>query len=273
VSRCRTRTSLAGLALVVSTTAMLGASIRPAAADEIPNGHAAAGQAPGEPAESALAVPPGYSVTGVDVSNHQAVIDWHAVARSGQRFTYAKATEGVRFVDAYFAANYRNAKNNGLYAGAYHYARPDRSSGRAQADYFLDRAGYMADGRTLPPMLDIEWPWSGSGSPYPCYGLSPAQMGTWIRDFVNRVRERTGRPTMIYTNVNWWNPCTGGNGSFGDQPLFIARYASTPGRLPAGWSRFTLWQFTSSASIPGIRTLADQDVFNGTLADMARLAQ
>jgi hypothetical protein len=117
-------------------------------------------------------------------------------------------------------------------------------------------------------MLDIEWPWEGSGSPYPCYGLSTTQMSSWIRDFVTRVRERTGGPTMIYTNTNWWNPCTGNDATFGDNPLFIARWASSPGTLPAGWNNWTLWQYSSSGSLPG-----GQDVFNGSLAELARLAR
>jgi GH25 family lysozyme M1 (1,4-beta-N-acetylmuramidase) len=227
---------------------------------------------PTVPQDIAPAVPPNYPITGVDVSNHQGTIAWNAVAASGQRFAYAKATEGVHFVDPYFAANYLNAKANNLFIGAYHYARPDRSTGRAQADYFLDRAQYRNDGRTLPPMLDIEWPWEGSGSAYPCYGLSPGQMVSWIRDFVERIRARTGQRTMIYTNVNWWNPCTASNSSFGGEPLFVARYAATPGTLPAGWNRFTLWQFTSSATVPGIAGHVDQDVFNGSLSDLARTA-
>jgi GH25 family lysozyme M1 (1,4-beta-N-acetylmuramidase) len=222
--------------------------------------------------QSAAAAPAGYSVIGVDVSHYQGVIDWARVAASGQHFSYAKATEGVHYVDPYYASNYVGAKRNGLYAGGYHYARPDRSSGSAQADYFLDRSGYVTDGRTLPPMLDIEWPWAGSGSPYPCYGLTPAQMVSWVRDFVNRIRERTGRPTLIYTNVNWWNPCTASNPSFGNQPLDVARYQATPNPLPAGWSRFTFWQYTASASIPGVIGRVDHNVFNGTLADLARLA-
>ncbi len=232
---------------------------------------APAGAAPSVAAASAAA-PAGYSVVGVDVSNHQGTINWAQLAASGQAFSYAKATEGVQFTDPYFAANNSGAKANGLYAGAYHYARPDRSSGKAQADYFLDRAQYLNDGRTLPPMLDVEWPWDGSGSPYPCYGLTPDQMVSWVHDFVNEIRARTGRPTMIYTNVNWWNPCTNSNPTFGDQPLFVARYASTPGTLPAGWATFAAWQYTSSATMPGVNGPVDQDVFNGSLADLTRLA-
>ena len=216
---------------------------------------------------ASAAAPPGYTVTGIDVSNHQGTINWSNVAAGGAKFAYAKATEGVYFVDPYYNINYDGAKNNGLYVGAYHYARPDHTGGRAQADYFLDHARYVKDGRTLPPMLDIEWPWTGSGSPYPCYGLSQSQMVTWIRDFVTRVRERTGTSTLIYTNTNWWNPCTGSNASFGDNPLFIANYSGTPTPLPPGWSTFAFWQYSNSGSLPG-----DQDVFNGTIAQLAQLA-
>nr|WP_063817822.1 GH25 family lysozyme [Herbidospora sakaeratensis] len=213
------------------------------------------------------AAPSGYPVTGIDVSHWQGNVNWPNVASAGARFAYMKATEGTYYLDDTFAANYAGAKANGLYAGAYHFARPDQSGGRAQADYFLDRARYVADGRTLPPMLDIEWPWNGSGSPSPCYGLSPAQMVTWIGDFVDRVRERTGRPTMIYTNTNWWNPCTGGTTRFGGNPLFIANYGSAPTPLPSGWSKWTLWQYADAGSLPG-----DQNVFNGSLSQLAALA-
>ena len=180
---------------------------------------------------------------------------------------YAKATEGLSFVDSSFTANFRGAKQNGILAGAYHYARPDVSDGTSQANYFLDRAQYSQDGKTLIPMLDIEWPWEGSGAPSPCYGLSTSQMSTWVKQFVDRVYARTGQRTMIYTNTKWWNPCTGNNATFGANPLFIANYSSTYKPLPAGWNQFTLWQYSDSGSLPG-----DQDVFNGSLTQLQALA-
>ena len=195
-----------------------------------------------------------------------------ASAGSGRKFTYSKATEGVTYVDPTYQANNTGAKQNGMYSGAYTFALPDRSTGAAQADWLLDHAPYVADGQTLPPMLDIEWPWNGSGSPSPCYGLTPAQMVAWIHSFVDRVFARTGQKTMIYTNTNWWNPCTGNSTAFADQPLFVASYSSSPGTLPAGWTSFRLWQYTSSETVPGISGGADGDVFNGTLQDLAALA-
>jgi hypothetical protein len=154
-----------------------------------------------------------------------------------------------------------------LYVGAYHRARPDVSSGTAQADFFLNQARYVNDGRTLPPMLDVEWPrsnWSGLNA---CYNLAPAQLSTWIRAFVNEVARRTGQPTMIYTNTNWWNPCTSNDATFGSQPLFIANYTQSPPPLPSGWAKWTFWQYSDSGTLPG-----NQDVFNGDAASLTQRA-
>src|SRR6185437_15340065 len=73
--------------------------------------------------------------------------------------------------------------------------------------------------------------------------------------------------TLIYTNTNWWNPCTGNNGSFGDQLLDIANYSGSAGTLPAGWSNWNIWQYSDRGDLPG-----DQNVFNGDLAALGRLA-
>lgn len=210
---------------------------------------------------AAVAAPPGYSVTGIDVSNHQGNINWSQVAAAGAKFSYAKASEGLNYTDSYFPTNNSGAKGNGLYAGAYSFGRPDQGNPRGQAAKLLTDSGYVNDGRTLPPMLDIEWPWFGGDA---CYNLSPSAMVTWIREFVDEIRTRTGREAMIYTNTNWWNQCTGSNGSFGANPLFIANYSSSPGTLPPGWSRWTLWQYDDEGSLPG-----DQDVFNGSLTRRA----
>jgi hypothetical protein len=156
--------------------------------------------------------------------------------------------------------------------GAYHFALPDRSSGAAQADYLLAHARYAHDGRTLPPMLDIEWPWDGSGSPAPCYGLSPSVMVSWIHSFVNEIQARIGTPPVIYTNPNWWNPCTGNSTAFGSSPLAHASYAASPGALPAGWSAWTFWQFTGSGSVSGVSGNVDRDVFHGSLDQLKALA-
>ena len=195
---------------------------------------------------------------GVDVSSHQGDVAWGTLWNSGVRWAYAKATEGTYYTNPYHAQQYDGSYDVGMVRGAYHFGTPDTASGAAQADYFVDRGGaWSADGRTLPGVLDIEW------NPYgdDCYGKSASSMVSWIRDFLDRYRARTGRDAVIYTATSWWKQCTGNYAGFASTtPLWIARYASTVGELPAGWSTYTMWQYTSTGP-----TVGDHDRFNGTV--------
>ena len=203
---------------------------------------------------------------GMDVSNYQGNINWPAQKAAGASFVYIKATENTTFQNSYFAQQYNGAYAAGLIRGAYHFALPDRSSGATQARYFVAHGGgYSADGHTLPPMLDIEYNPYGANS---CYGLTTTQMVSWIRDFSDTVQALTTRYPTIYTSADWWNRCTGYNPTFGiTNPLFIARWASTPGVMPAGWAFQTLWQYNDAGIFPG-----DADVFNGSTAQLLTFA-
>ena len=203
---------------------------------------------------------------GMDVSNYQGNIDWPAQKAAGAAFVYIKATENTTFQNPYFGQQYNGAYAAGLIRGAYHFALPDRSSGATQAQYFVAHGGgWSADGHTLPPMLDIEYNPYGASE---CYGLTAAQMVAWIRDFSNTVFALTTRYPTIYTSADWWDTCTGYNPTFGStNPLFIARWASTPGVMPAGWAFQTLWQYNDAGAYPG-----DADVFNGSTAQLLLFA-
>ncbi|SFJ50163.1 Lyzozyme M1 (1,4-beta-N-acetylmuramidase), GH25 family [Amycolatopsis sacchari] len=198
---------------------------------------------------------------GHDVSGHQGAVDWGGAWQAGGRFVYVKATEGTGYVNPQFAQQYNGSYAVGMTRGAYHFARPDLSSGAAQADYFLDHGGgWSADGRTLPGALDVEY------NPYgdACYGKDAAAMSAWIADFSATYRTRTGRLPTIYTSTRWWNQCTGGNTGFGANPLWVARYNAELGALPSGWPRQAIWQFADRGTLPG-----DQNLFDGS-ADRLR---
>lgn len=208
---------------------------------------------------------------GLDVSGYQPSINWGQVAADGAKFAYAKATEGTYYTNPSFSSQYNGSYGAGLIRGAYHFAIPSpSSSGAAQANYFVDNGGgWSPDGRTLPPLLDIE------NNPYgaTCYGFSQQGLRSWISDFSNTVRQRTGRFPMIYTGYYFWNDCVGGGGTFAqDNPLFIASYYSSPyGReplVPAPWTYQTMWQWASSGTFPG-----DQDIFNGSYDQLVALAR
>lgn len=200
------------------------------------------------------------TVSGIDVSGYQGNVDWASYSAQGKQFAYVKATEGTTYTNPYFAQQYNGSYGAGMIRGAYHFATPDTASGAAQANYFVDHGGgWSADGRTLPGALDMEY------NPYgaTCYGLSPSAMTAWIKDFSDTYHARTSKWPAIYTSTNWWSQCV--NGDFSStNPLWVARYASSAGTLPASWGTYTFWQYSSSP--------IDQDTFNGSYDRLVTLA-
>jgi len=202
---------------------------------------------------------------GIDVSSYQGSVNWATVKANGIAFAYVKATEGTTYTNPDFSQQYEGSYNAGLIRGAYHFAHPDSSSGTTQANYFVaNGGGWSADGKTLPGVLDIEYNPSGAT----CYSLSQAAMVQWISDFSTAYHSKTTRYPVIYTTTDWWTTCTGNTSKFAStSPLWIARYASSAGTLPAGWSFYTFWQYADSGANPG-----DADLFNGDAAGLSRMA-
>jgi GH25 family lysozyme M1 (1,4-beta-N-acetylmuramidase) len=205
-------------------------------------------------------------VYGMDVSSYQGNVDWSTAYANGARFAYVKATEGTGYTNAYFAQQYNGSYNVGMIRGAYHFARPDVSSGATQADYFIAHGGgWSGDGKTLPGALDIEW------NPYgaDCYGLSASGMASWISSFNMEYHAREGVYPVIYTATSWWSECVGTAGDFSStNPLWVARYSSSAGSLPYNWGYYTFWQNADSGTFPG-----DQDQFNGAYSQLQAIAR
>jgi GH25 family lysozyme M1 (1,4-beta-N-acetylmuramidase) len=228
------------------------------------------GTAPRSSVAAASATYRNYPVRGIDVASYQGNVAWATVARAGDSFAYVKATEGTTYTNPYYAQQSSGAKASGLYAGSYAFARPDGNDPVQQARRFLAMTNFVPDGHTLPPMLDLEEPYPGSGVTWICWGLSPAGMIAWVTAFVGTVTAATGERMLIYTGASWWNQCTGNSTALAAELLYVPYWTTTtvPGSLPAGWSAWTFWQYANSGSLPG-----DQDVFGGTLVQLATLAK
>ena len=198
---------------------------------------------------------PAGALPGIDVSHHQGLIDWSEVAGSGQRFAFAKATEGSTFVDPNYAFNKSGAEMSGVLFGAYHFARPDGATNDAivEADHFVDVA--QLEPGNLIPVLDIE----RTG------GLSQAQVTQWILDWLNRVTERIGVRPMIYTSPNGWQTRTGNTtavAAAGYTVLWVAHWGVSAPTVPAGnWNGngWTFWQYGNCGAVAGIDGCVDVD--------------
>jgi uncharacterized protein (TIGR03382 family) len=200
------------------------------------------------------------TVQGIDVSAYQPNTNWGQVAGAGKKFAIIKATEGTGYVNSYFARDWAGAKAAGLIRGAYHFFHPGTDP-TAQADHFVNTVGALGVG-DLPMMLDLE----------ATDGLGPAAVAASTRTFLNRVQARSGRVPIIYTGYYFWTGSVGNPGGYGGYPLIMAAYVSGCPLIPNEWSKFTMWQYSSSGVVAGVSGHVDLDEFNGTLADLQALA-
>lgn len=265
----------AALALTTAPTAT--ATTQPPAGETIQPGERYAGV--GARAEPGLgpettrdeSVPADTSgVQGIDVSHALGTIDWEAVKASGISFVHMKATEGASFKDPRFDENYADASDAGLIRGAYHFARPDASSGSAQADHFVSNGGAWApDDQTLPGVLGLEHNPSGAM----CYGLSPAQTRDWISDFHAAYKTHTSRDIVIYTTSSWWDTCTDSwSGMSTKAPLWVADWEASSPTIPTGFSTWAFWQYEATGRVDGISGEVGLNKFNGSASQLLALA-
>lgn len=203
---------------------------------------------------------------GIDVSHHQDAIDWDQVAQSGQAFAWAKATEGATHSDPRYAENRGGAGAASIPFGAYHFAYAQgatrdeaRTDAISEASYFLQVA--QPEPGDLLPVLDLE------KNPQ---DMPPRRLIAWTQAWLDTVTASLGVKPMIYTGPNFWATDMNDTTTFADQdfPLWIAHYTSDPApRVPAGnWGGrgWAFWQFTSSATVPGITGPVDQNRYPGS---------
>jgi len=211
---------------------------------------------------------------GPDVSGWQHTggnIDWAAVAASGVSFTFVKATEGLNggtipYTNPNFARDFAGAGNNGLYRGAYHFARPalPLSTAVDQARHFVSVTGAMNNALDLPPVLDLEV----TGD------LAPTDLIAWTTTWLTAVQNLTGRQPMIYSGPSFWYSAMANTTALNTYPLWIARWNNNPDPLPlpGGWTAWSFWQYTSTGAIPGIVGNVDISRYCCSLARLAALS-
>lgn len=204
------------------------------------------------------------AVRGIDVSHHQGVIDWERVADTDNRFAIVKLTEGADHYDSLGVNNAGAAHAAGLVVAPYHFGtwwnadakRPEVDAMR-EADFFLSSVKLMEhvhSGKTA--WLDIEWDGKGRGK-----YMTPDLLCRWVGAFTDYVRAAGYKPG-IYTGANFWKFRLNNTEQFNDLPLWLASYRRKPKQIP-NWPA-TIWQFTGSGSVPGVKGKCDINQFMGT---------
>ena len=207
-------------------------------------------------------------VQGRDVSRWQGDINFDKMYSQGVRFVYCKASQQV--ADSKFKEFYLQAKDSGLYRGAYHYM-DWRINEIDQAKLFVGTMG--CDVGELPPMLDFE------ENPA-TYGLTREQTVNKISAFLQYVEKATGRVPGIYTGYYFWQVWGTTSATWVKYPFWLAWWAPewyiylrTGGGngAPKPWSKWTFWQYTAKLDGPtnGTQGLSvDGDIFNGSIDEL-----
>lgn len=194
-------------------------------------------------------------IKGIDVSRWNGEIDWKTVANYGMGFAILRITEKDNIVDSTFEPNYKGCIENKIPVGVYKYSY---ATTIAQIKDEANMVIKTLNKRKLdyPVFLDIEDKCQEN--------LSDDLMMKMIEAF-RAIIIKAGYKFGIYCGYSWYqNQLPEGAKKY---DCWVARYSSNddgslPERLRVSASTGVVgWQYSSSATLPGIPTKVDRSVF------------
>lgn len=198
-----------------------------------------------------IRLPLRYAIHGIDVSHHNARIDWDKLKKAKAEnvridFVYLKATEGATHLDRQFERNWREAQRVGIRRGAYHFYNPRVYSDQQAANFIKQVKMQQGD---LPPVLDLE---VEAGKP-------PEIIIKGVKNWLTLIENHYGVRPVIYVNEHFYRKYIAGN--FDEYPLWLAGYSRMHLDDLAESSNVLLWQHSEKGHADGIRGFVDFNVF------------
>ena len=188
---------------------------------------------------------------GIDVSNWQGYIDYQKVKQSGIEVVYIKASQGSNLKDAYFDINYKNAKNNGLKVGFYHFlTAKNTQEAEKEAQFFAS----VISNKTPECKLALDYEVFG--------GVSVTEINNIATVFLETTKRLTNKEVIIYSDL--YNAKTVFSRELADKyPLWVADYTSNENieKQQTNWKNWTGWQYTDRGVVNGISGYVDRDKY------------
>lgn len=191
---------------------------------------------------------------GIDVSEHQGVIDWETASQyidfAIVRLGYRGYANGNIVTDAYYTTNMNGAISNGIPVGVYFYSQATTyEEGVEEANYVLSLLGDY--GLSYPIVLDREDSMQDDAR---TNNLTAEQHTQAALGFLETI-EGAGRSAMIYTNQVYFALYLDLEQLVG-YPMWLAQYANEP-----IWPyEFSIWQYSESGEVPGVSGPVDMNI-------------
>ena len=191
-------------------------------------------------------------IKGIDVSANQGNINWKKVSDYGMDFAILRITEAGNVIDSTFERNFKACNQYKIPVGVYKYSY---AMNAAEAQSEARKVVSVLAGRKIqfPVFLDLE-----NNSQRALGSESIHKLADAFREII----EKAGYKFALYCNMDWYNTVICSHLKKYD--FWIARYPANDNgtlqeRLRPDFG--VGWQHSSKATIPGISSKVDRDVF------------
>lgn len=184
----------------------------------------------------------------IDISHHQATVDFDKIKADGVVGVILKCTEGKAVVDKTHKVRRQAAMNAGLEVSSYHFLRPGDMG--QQMAFYLTTLKPRRGERVIIDHEDDKVP---------------------LKDLVNAVEILLADPADLQVTVysgHLIKQQLGNtkNDTLAKTSLWIAQYTKAPApSWPTGtWPTWTLWQYSDVGAVQGVSGNCDVNHFNGS---------
>lgn len=137
-------------------------------------------------------------IKGVDISHHNGVVDWTAVAAAGIEFAIIRSSYGLQSRDGMFVQNVAGAKAAGLKVGAYHYSYAltveDAIREAVNCREAIDSTGHILELPVFFDMEDADGYKQGKG-----FSFDPVEITDMCGAFIDHI----GLDCGVYASYYW----------------------------------------------------------------------
>ena len=206
---------------------------------------------------------------GIDVSAHQGVINWD-LARTQIEGVIIRAGYGKNNIDQKWVPNIEAVRDLSLDLGVYWFSYAySVDMAYMEGKYAALAVQKKLGTRCVPIAYDLEYD-SVTYAAKKGVKIGKSEATQYAIAFLKAVQECGYRP-MIYTNVDYlkryfdWDAI---RKAVPDTMLWLAQWRDTK---PTAYEDISIWQYSSSGSVPGITTRVDMDIIYDDLETGAAL--